>query len=88
MADKTRAAIELEITEAREEIARRRAGWTRLQAWLRTSDAGSFMDDAVMGCLPAYEAGELLEDYGLEDTAENRRRLGRELDAALTAGEA
>jgi hypothetical protein len=61
--------------------------WRDVDAWLRTSDAHQFVDDAVLGCLPTYEADELLTDYGIPADQDTRRRLARMIDAALTAGE-
>lgn len=65
-----------------------RRGWAELEAWLRSSDGGRLVDDAVLGCLPAWEADELLEEYGLPVTAATRRELGRLIDRLVTCGEA
>lgn len=58
----------------------------RLARWLRSPDADWFIDAAVLGELPAYEAGEILADYGLADVAENLRWLRHEIDAACREG--
>jgi hypothetical protein len=63
-----------------------RSGWQGVRGWLRTSDSDWFHDEAVLGGLPLYEAEELLLDYGIRPTADNLRRLGRELDESLMEG--
>jgi hypothetical protein len=40
--------------------------WPALRAWLKTSDADLFLDDAVLGAVELYAAQEILEDYGIE----------------------
>jgi hypothetical protein len=61
-------------------------GRVTLALWLRTSDADGFVDSAVLGDLPAYEADEVLADHGMESTRENRNWLRAEIDAALAEG--
>jgi hypothetical protein len=63
----------------------RRNRWEVLQAWIASPDGDWFVDAAVLGFLPAYEADEVLEDYGLEASTENRRELARRVDAAAVA---
>ena len=60
--------------------------WVRLIAWLRTSEAHYFLDEAVLGGMPLWEAEELLQDYGLAPSKENLRELGRQVDRALAEG--
>jgi len=60
--------------------------WVKLQAWLRSSDAHYFLDEAVLGGMPLWEAEEVLADYGLPVTKENLRELGRQVNRALSEG--
>jgi len=61
-------------------------GWAGVRSWLRSSDSDWFHDDAVLGCLPVYEAEELLLDFGIEATPAALRQLGRAIDESLVAG--
>lgn len=60
-------------------------GWAALRDWLRKPSADFLLDEAVMGSLPAYEAEEILVDYGIPATAANLRRFGVEINAALSS---
>lgn len=57
-----------------------------VEEWLRSSHAYSVLDDAVYGALLTDTVQELLEDYGLEWTRENRQWFRRALDSALGEG--
>lgn len=63
----------------------RRNSWEVLQAWLASPAGDWFVDAAVLGFLPAYEAEEVLEEYGLEVSSSNRRELARMVDAVAVA---
>ena len=60
--------------------------WADLEAWLRSSHAYDMLDDAVMGCLRDDDVVELLADYDLDNSPENRRFFSRLLDEALSEG--
>ena len=60
--------------------------WGNVKAWLRTSNADWFLDEAVLGGLPLYEAEELLVDFHIPATKANLKQLGVEVDAALREG--
>lgn len=62
--------------------------WSELERWLRSPDAGWFVDGAVLGNVPLYEADEILEDFGIVPSRSSRIRLGRAVDEALCSGEA
>lgn len=64
------------------------ARWDNVRAWLRTRDADRFVDEAVLGGLPEWEAVELLAEHGLPAGKDALRKLGVEVDAAITAGQA
>jgi len=61
-------------------------GWKAVRTWLRTADADVFIDEAVLGGLPLWEAVETLEDFGITGTREHLRMLGLEIDAAIGEG--
>lgn len=60
--------------------------WTAVDAWLQTRDADTFIDDAVLGALPAHEADSLLEEFDIVPNRESRRTLFLLMDSALTNG--
>jgi hypothetical protein len=60
--------------------------WKPVCEWLRTKDAEYFVDAAVLGSLPAWEAEELLIDHDIAVSPASLRRLGLEIDAAIQEG--
>lgn len=55
--------------------------------WLATSNAYSFLDDAVLGCLEQSYAEEVASDFGFDlGNTEQRREFRRAIDAALCEG--
>lgn len=73
---------------ASERIREARTGnaWTQVDAWLHTAEADWFIDEAVLGGLPEYEADEVLVDFDIIPHRESRRTLALLVNAAISDG--
>ena len=61
----------------------RTQAWTDLESFLRSRDGVVFLDDAVLGALTEAAAMDLLADFDLDWSPENRRYLAVAIDAAI-----
>lgn len=57
------------------------------EAWLRTSNAYDFVDDAVLGSLTDNEVIEVMQDFDLDfDNKEHRSQVSQAINQAIQEG--
>ena len=60
--------------------------WERLQTWLKTVTGQEYMDELVWGSAGTNRANDLLKDYGIEPTEDNRTQLNNLADLLMSEG--